>query len=280
MICEHVCFPERFSGLQRGRTLAMLDGRPDLGPGLGLGALRLIRFPSPASDTLETRPPPTPNKLLGRPGLLAAAEDAPGLGVVAAGEGAMAGAGAMMTSVDGRTNMPWPMAQSKYRSPWTLPSFLPLSSSSSTPTQSPAAKCVWPTKRTTPSRPSGSRTVWPGAKSDMLMAGGSPLPPRHDRFRGSSSVAASDGFRVVVVAFWSFSLALADKLVTSERVWVRRDDSVMQGLTELRHWRLTFQASQIWQKLSLACTGLFPVHLQSSIQCLAVHDRRQPVVSA
>lgn len=37
----------------------------------------------------------------------------------------------------GRKNMPYPCSQSKYRFPLTEPSFFPVSSSSSTPTQSP-----------------------------------------------------------------------------------------------------------------------------------------------
>jgi len=77
--------------------LSVLDGRDALGPGLGLGALRLILFVNPAS--LTVRPEPG-LKLLGRLGLRA-------------GFGAAAGAWAVMTNVVGRTNMPCPMSQSK-----------------------------------------------------------------------------------------------------------------------------------------------------------------------
>lgn len=50
----------------------------------------------------------------------------------------------MRAIADGRRNMPRPARQLKYRCPCTDPSFLPLSSSSSTPIQSPAANCVLP----------------------------------------------------------------------------------------------------------------------------------------
>ena len=69
----------------------------------------------------------------------------------------------------GRTNIPEPIGQSKYRSPPTLPSFLPDASSSSTPTQTPGAKAVWPAKRMMASRPSLSWTLRPSASSDKDM---------------------------------------------------------------------------------------------------------------
>ncbi len=74
--------------------LAVLDV---LGPGLGLGALRLILLVSPASPPVPRTLPV--NILLGRLVLFA---------------GAAAGLGwASTVTVVGRTNMPWPMAQSK-----------------------------------------------------------------------------------------------------------------------------------------------------------------------
>lgn len=68
----------------------------------------------------------------------------------------------------GRTNMPCPGSQSKYRSPWTAPSFLPVASSNSRPIHCPSAKWVVPMKRTVACRPSGSSITvptdkaWPG----------------------------------------------------------------------------------------------------------------------
>ena len=55
-----------------------------------------------------------------------------------------------------RRNIPRPIAQRKYRSPLTAPSFFPEVSSSSTPTHSPVWKEVVPAKRTRAKRPSFS----------------------------------------------------------------------------------------------------------------------------
>ena len=71
-------------------------------------------------------------------------------------------------AIIGLTNMPYPIGQSKYRSPWTLPSFLPVFSSNSTPIHSPTWKLVWPANRTVALRPSLSFTVCPGLKSGII----------------------------------------------------------------------------------------------------------------
>ncbi len=82
-------------------TRPMLDVLDVLGPGLGLGALRLILLLSPASPPVPRTLPV--NMLLGRLVL-----------VLFAGAAATAGLGwASTVTVVGRTNMPWPMAQSK-----------------------------------------------------------------------------------------------------------------------------------------------------------------------
>lgn len=80
-------------------TLMTLEGR-DLGPGVGLGAFRLMRLASPESAGPAARP----RMLLGRDTRFAA---------TAADLGAGAGAGAVMVTAAGRTNMPRPMGQSK-----------------------------------------------------------------------------------------------------------------------------------------------------------------------
>lgn len=74
----------------------------------------------------------------------------------------------MIVTAEGRTNMPLPMAHSKYCSPLMLPSFFPEPSPNSTPTQAPGANIVSPTKRTIASRPSARRTVCPTARSDIV----------------------------------------------------------------------------------------------------------------
>jgi hypothetical protein len=140
----------------------MLDGRDVLPAGLGLAAFMLIRFPAPGSGTeLVLRPKAEPPTLLGPVVFFTAADPFGGFA---------AGGGCSMIEVIaiGRTNIPRPISQSKYLSPLTLPSFLPLSSSSSTPTQSSEANRVCPTNRTVAMRPSLSWTVWPTASSAML----------------------------------------------------------------------------------------------------------------
>lgn len=76
---------------------------------------------------------------------------------------ALAAGGAAWTEATavGRTNIPRPGGQSKYRSPCTDPSFLPESSSNSTPIHSLAAKCVCPMKRIIAVRPSLRLIVCP-----------------------------------------------------------------------------------------------------------------------
>lgn len=146
-------------------TLAILEGRDVLGPGLGLGAFKLFLLPTPVSIDVLAVLDPEVNMLLGLEVLVF-------LVAVAAGFG-FGGGWAMTATAVGRTNMPLPMAQSKYRSPWTLPSFLPVPSSNSTPTQTPGAKAVSPTKRTTALRPSARRTTCPAATTrSVILTGG------------------------------------------------------------------------------------------------------------
>lgn len=95
--------------------------RRTLGTGLGLGAFKLLLFAS-ATSPLGADLTAAGAKLFGRAGFRA---------------GFVLGACAMMVAIMGLTNMPYPMGQSKYLTPWTLPSFLPVFSSSSTPIHSP-----------------------------------------------------------------------------------------------------------------------------------------------
>ena len=92
--------------------------------------------------------------------------------------------------------MPCSGAQAKYRSPFTLPSFLPLASSSSMPTHRPAAKAVSPTKRTVPLSPSLSvRTRAPGATAAcvvLVCVVGGWMPGRGEGWEGKG-----DGTRCV-----------------------------------------------------------------------------------
>ncbi len=89
--------------IQKGQlTRPMLDGLDVLGPGLGLGALRLILLPSPVSPPVPRALVVAVNMLLGRPVFLG------GPAAATAGRG-----WASTVIVVGRTNMPWPMAQSK-----------------------------------------------------------------------------------------------------------------------------------------------------------------------
>ena len=71
----------------------------------------------------------------------------------------------------GLKNMPYPCSHSKYLCPLTEPSFLPVASSSSTPTQSPVWKVVVPTKRTVAIRPSFSSILWPTTREDAFIVG-------------------------------------------------------------------------------------------------------------
>lgn len=85
--------------------LAMLPGRDCLGPGLGLGAFKLLLLPTPISMDPEGVLAPETNMLFGLAAELdfLAAAAAFGLGL---------GCSTTVTAV-GRTNMPLPMAQSK-----------------------------------------------------------------------------------------------------------------------------------------------------------------------
>lgn len=65
--------------------------------------------------------------------------------------------------------MPNPGSQSKYRSPWTDPSFFPESSVNSTPIQSPSAKLVAPMYRTVACRPSVRVITQPEDRSAILI---------------------------------------------------------------------------------------------------------------
>lgn len=162
----------------------VLDGRDPRVAGLGLAAFMLIRFPAATSGTLLILRPSPETTLLGLATFFAATDPLAGFDT---------GAGRSMTvRAVGLRNMPRPISQSKYLSPCTLPSFLPLSSSSSTPTHSPAAKCGCPTNRTVPKRPSTSSTVWPRSSSDMMReSSGSERP--WDRRRGIGGGAGSRG---------------------------------------------------------------------------------------
>jgi hypothetical protein len=120
-----------------GHTRRMLEGLEVgldvLVAGLGLAAFMLIRVPAPASGTvLNLLPGPGKIALDGLPTLLAGP-----LLLGAWGNGV----GCVITvTAAGLRNIPFPIRHSKYLSPCTLPSFFPLSSSSSTPTQSPVEK--------------------------------------------------------------------------------------------------------------------------------------------
>jgi hypothetical protein len=73
----------------------------------------------------------------------------------------------------GRRNMPFPIAQSKYRSPWTEPSFFPDSSWSSIPIHPPGANAVVPTNLTIACLPSKIVMIWPGRRAELsVMVGG------------------------------------------------------------------------------------------------------------
>lgn len=149
----------------------MLEGR-DLVAGLGLAAFILIRLPAAASGTvLNLLPTPGPPTLLGLAGFFAAA--------VPLAFATGAGACWITTAADGRRNMPLEGSQSKYRCPWTLPSFLPSKLSNSTPTQSPSANSVCPTYRTIPIRPSASWTVWPTVQHVSMEPSWGSLAPPH-----------------------------------------------------------------------------------------------------
>ena len=141
--------------------LKLREGAAVFAAGVGLPSLILLLF-AVGSSTLGLLDPPTPITALDGRGFFAAPFPAAGA------LGAAFGFGASTTeSATGRKNMPWLGAQSKYRCPCTAPSFLPSASESSTPTQSPEAKCVDPTYWTVPRRPFCNFTVWPISKSLM-----------------------------------------------------------------------------------------------------------------
>ena len=131
---------------------------PALAPGVGLLPIALALFPGPSARRGLFNP--LTKALLGR--LFAGAPLAAGL---------VLGFASSTTSRTplGRRNMPCPCSQSKYRSPLTEPSFFPVASSSSTPTQSPVWKCVVPTKRTVATRPSLSSIFWPTERDEAFI---------------------------------------------------------------------------------------------------------------
>lgn len=85
---------------ERKRTLTSLAACDGFWPGVGLGALRLIRFVMPESALVEPRDEPDESMLLGRAGFLA-------------GCGMNDAVGCRTLSAVGRTNMPCPMGHSK-----------------------------------------------------------------------------------------------------------------------------------------------------------------------
>lgn len=89
---------------------------------------------------------------------------------------------------DGLKNIPYPCAHWKYLSPLTEPSFFPVASSSSTPTQSPVWKCVIPTKRTIATRPSLSSIFCPTERDAVLIVVNA---PNGQVYRASSSFGDS-----------------------------------------------------------------------------------------
>lgn len=145
-------------------TLSKLDGLDVRVAGLGLAAFILILFPAAGSCAVLNLLPVPDTTLLGLPVRLTGPLPFTGFG--GGGIGC-----SIISTADGLKNIPRPISQSKYRSPCTLPSFFPLPSSSSTPTQSPGAKCGCPTNRITAIRPSASCTVWPTSSSAISLAG-------------------------------------------------------------------------------------------------------------
>jgi hypothetical protein len=98
----------------------MLEGRDPLAAGLGLAAFMLILFPAAASATpLILLVIPGPVTLLGRAAFLAPVGP---FGFAVGGGGGWSIIEVIAASL---TNIPFPISHSKYRSPLTLPSFLP-----------------------------------------------------------------------------------------------------------------------------------------------------------
>lgn len=146
-------------------TRVMLDGLGPLDTGLGLGALRLIRFFSPVSE------PACVGfcKLLGREGFLAGAGTEVRLAARAGAGGSGSGSGSQRVRAPGLANRPWFGSHTKYEMPPTEPSFLPSGSLSSTPTQIPSGlNSVEPMNRTSPCRPSLSWTICPTLRLDIV----------------------------------------------------------------------------------------------------------------
>lgn len=156
-------------------TLRDRPGAPGLGAGEGLGVvLCFIEAFGPGTLCFfGTRPlPAVPLGGL----LLWEALCRPPLGPVL--RSSCLGCSSTLTTAAGLTNIPKPCSQSKYRSPWTDPSFLPVGSPSSTPIQSPGAKLVLPMKRMIAFRPSDKQTTWPGERSPIFEE---ELPAEHQR---------------------------------------------------------------------------------------------------
>lgn len=96
-----------------------------LGPGVGLPASTLALLPGPSAAPALFNPLTAVCTLLG---LLFPATLGLALGFTSS---------TTCRTPAGLRNMPYPCSHSKYRSPLTVPSFFPVGSSSSTPTQSP-----------------------------------------------------------------------------------------------------------------------------------------------
>lgn len=128
------------------------------GAGVGLPSIALDRLPGPVCVVSVCRRAPVTAAwiLLGRPPPLFSAPLAAGLA-----DGFVLGSSMTQLTPLGRQKMPYGAVQSKYRLPWTDPSFFPDGSSSTTPTHCPSANAVVPTKRTVPNRPSFNSTFWP-----------------------------------------------------------------------------------------------------------------------
>ena len=128
--------------------------------GVGLLAIALPLLPGPSNRLCLFRPSGPGCILLGLalPGTLLPAAFALGLA-----------SSSTCRTPAGRRNMPCPWAHWKYRSPLTEPSFFPVASSSSTPTQSPVWKDVVPTNRTVATRPSLSSIFCPAARVAALI---------------------------------------------------------------------------------------------------------------
>lgn len=127
---------------------------PNLAPGVGLPAMMLALLPAPFTLLSLLNPFTAVCTLFGLPLPATPLLVMPGLtfGFTSS---------TTCRTPAGLRNMPYPSSHSKYLSPLTEPSFLPVGSSSSTPIQSPVWKDVEPTKRTVATRPSFNSIFWP-----------------------------------------------------------------------------------------------------------------------